>query len=111
MKKLILSLLIVAPFTNQVACAASGWTPISAADAERDAIMSKIKAIRAHYYSVKCHLAGMGGAGSSAYKAQDAACQKDIFNLLKSIGSPVSYQILKEMCSTGELPATFLTMA
>lgn len=109
MKKLLMAILIIGS-TNQM-LPAGGWTPVSQAQAERDSIIYKIKQIRAHHQTIKFQLAGMGGARSSAYQSQDGLCQKDIFNLLKSIGTPVSYKILQEMCASGELPKSYLGQA
>lgn len=109
MHKLLIAILLLGS-VNQV-LPASGWTPVSPAQTERDAIMGKIKQIRAYYQSEKNKLAAMGGAGSSAYRSQDGLCQRDIFDLLKTIGTPVSYQILQEMCTNGELPKSYLSKA
>lgn len=110
MKKLLLATVLLFGSAHQI-LATGGWTPVSQAQAERDLIMNKIKQIRAYYQTAKFHLSGIGAARSSTYQSQDGLCQADIFNLLKNIGSSTSYQILKDMCASGELPQCFLNRA
>lgn len=92
MKKLLfLSLLAI--LTIQ-----AGWTPVSNEQKEYEAIMWKIAAIRERG-------AAMNTAPSSGVIIEP------VFQLLKNIGSPVSYKILQEMCASGDLPKSFLNRA
>lgn len=109
MKKLLMAILILGS-ANQM-LSAGGWTPVSQAQAERDSIMYKIKQIRDQWLKKQAQIAGMGGLGSSGYRNAEQSYHSEIFNLLKSIGTPVSYQILQEMCTSGALPKSYLGQA
>ena len=92
--------------TNQIILAA-GWTPVSHAQAERDAIMSKFFQIR-NYHLQKRELFPYS---SSAFKNEEERYHNEVFKFLKSIGTPVAYQILQEFCASGVLPKSYLSKA
>lgn len=115
MKRLLLSLLVLFTASNQITFAAGGWTPVSAQEAEREIILANILTIRKHYIALEMQVKE-GSSGRSSYvintvKRLQKECPEQIFKYLKSIGSPVAYEILEEMCACGELPASFLAMA
>ena len=77
-------------FANQ------GWTPVSKDQREYESIMWQIGEIN-NLFS--------GAALSSG------ARQAAIFQLLKNIGSPVSYKILQELVQSGNLDKSYLNNA
>lgn len=76
----------------------ANWTPVSKEQAEYNAILWQIAGIKERFCS-------MGGAPSSP------SLHTQIFQLLKSIGTPVAYKILQQMVADKELPAHYLSMA
>ena len=83
-----LSISTISAYANQ------GWTPISKEQAEYDAIMLKIARINEQF----------SAAGAYRSSARELA----IFELLKNIGTPTSYKILKELVASGGLNASWL---
>ena len=70
MHKLLMAILLLGSI-NQVILAAGGWTPVSQAQSERDAIMSRFFQMRNYHLQKQEQLAGMGGAGSSAFQNEE----------------------------------------
>ena len=77
--------------------AAKGWTPVSKEQAEYNAIQMQIAQVNEQFTA-------LGGYNSSARQAA-------IFQLLKNIGTPVTYKILKELVESGELSGSYLNHA
>lgn len=111
MHKLLMAILLLGS-TNQIMLAA-GWTPVSQAQAERDAIMSKFFQIRNYHLQKKERFAGSGHSAlsSPAFQNEETRYHNEVFNFLKNIGTPVAYQILQELCASGELPKYYLNKA
>jgi hypothetical protein len=77
----------------------ANWTPASKEQAERNAILLQVAAVKEMFASM--------GANSLS----SPAIHGEIFRLLQSIGTPMSYKILQEMVASRELPQHYLNAA
>ncbi len=80
--------LVVSIFANQ------GWTPVSNEQREYESIMWQIGEINEAFTA----------CGASRSSARQVA----IFQLLKKIGTPVSYKILQGLVANGQLDKSWL---
>ncbi len=76
--------------------ASQGWTPISKEQAEYNAIQLKIAQIHEAFTAY-------GASRSSSH-------QLAIFQLLKNIGTPVSYKILQGLVASEDLNKSYLNV-
>ena len=95
MKKYLMILFLA---LGSMSFANQGWSPVSKEQTEYNAIQMKIA-------QIKEQCTAMGASSSSP------ACKGAIFQLLKGIGSPVSYAILKELVASGYLDGSYLNQA
>lgn len=91
MKKYLMILFISFSVTT---LATQTWTPVSKEKSEYNAIIMKIARINNQFTA-------LGGFRSSGR-------QVAIFQLLKNIGTPISYKIMKELIARGDLDKKYL---
>ncbi len=92
MKKLFIMTFVLGLATSL--SVAQGWTPVSKEQAEHNAIMLQVAQINEQFTA----------CGASRSSARQMA----IFQLLKNIGTPVSYKILQGLVASGQLDKSWL---
>lgn len=81
---------------------------ISQSQAERNNILNKIKTIKEYHVKTQGSIKGSGATKATALQNETERYQLELFKLLKSIGTQTAYEILKELCASGELPKYYL---